>query len=135
MSIAAVRSKYPPPLLSRLPCEIGPPISSSFECVMVEPSMTEALAAAHVEADDVGKPDAPRQRGAGDDAGRRTRFDELHRPLPRAPRRHDPAARLHDRDRRGDAEGLHLRLEVPEVAVRKDERLRKRKGRCASSLS
>ena len=43
MSIAGVRRRYPPPLLSRLPREIGPPTSNSLDRRISYSSITEAL--------------------------------------------------------------------------------------------
>ena len=43
MSIAGVRRRYPPPLLSRLPREIGPPTSNSLDRRISYSSTTEAL--------------------------------------------------------------------------------------------
>ena len=44
MSMAGTRSRKPPPLLSRLPCDMLPPISNSPVRLISYPSMMEAFA-------------------------------------------------------------------------------------------
>ena len=73
--------------------------------------------AAHVERDRIGKPERARHAGAGDHAGRRTGFDRVGRLLARAVERHDAAVRLHDLQRRADADGADVALERVEIVA------------------
>ena len=73
--------------------------------------------AAHVERDRVGQTERARHAGARDDAGRRAGFDRVGRLLARAVERHDAAVRLHDLQRRADADAANVALERIEIVA------------------
>ena len=56
--------------------------------------------AAHVERHDLAEPDLPSERLGPDDAGRRSRLDDVDRPRRRRLVGHEAAVRLHDHERR-----------------------------------
>src|SRR6185503_12573962 len=73
--------------------------------------------AAHVERDEVGKPELPAEPRRPDHAARRPGEERVDRQLAHGTGRDGAAVRLHDARRRPDAEPGHAPLEALEVAV------------------
>ena len=133
MSIAGTRRRKPLPRFSRLPCESAPPISNSPVRLSSPPSMTDAFAVVPPMSMLIafGRPIRRASSAVAITPGRRPRLDHVDRAPPAARGRHDAAVRLHDQDRRADAEPAQLRLEAPEVAAhdRHDVGVRHRRAR------
>src|SRR5215472_2991315 len=102
ISIAGVRRRYPPPLLSRLPREIGPPTSKLArppDLVLLDNGSLGSRAA-HIEANDVRYAEPTCHCGGADHPSRRAGFDKLNRSATRSIRSHHTAIRLHRQQRR-----------------------------------
>ena len=106
MSMAGTRSRKPPPLLSRLPCDMLPPISNSPVRLISPPSMTEALAVVPPMSMLIALPRPMRRASAAVAMTPAAGPDSITCTGRRRPALggHHAAVRLHDEERRGEAE-------------------------------